>query len=83
MTLSLLLLASARQWRKGRQDERPAVQRFAAMDRVMSEARTDQNQCHVCQRVTVVRRLVLLHDDAALCCEGCATILTFQRQEAA
>lgn len=80
--LALFLLATTRQWQRVRQDEAPAARRLAAMDRVMTDARTDDNQCHVCRRVTVVRELVMLHDDAALCCAGCATLLRYQRTAA-
>lgn len=58
------------------------AQRERARDRVMAGGADDDRQCHLCQRVTAVRELVMLHDDAALCCLGCATILKYQRAAA-
>jgi Tfp pilus assembly protein PilN len=43
----------------------------AAMDRAM----IDSQRCEVCHTVSPVRELVLLHDDTALCCLGCAAVL--------
>jgi hypothetical protein len=43
----------------------------AAMDRAM----IDSQQCEVCYTLSPVRELVLLHDDTALCCLGCAAVL--------
>lgn len=43
----------------------------------------DAHQCEVCHRVAAVREVVPLYDDAVLVCLGCASLLKYQRQEAA
>lgn len=48
----------------------------------MTDALTDDNQCHFCHRVAVVRELVMLHDDAALCCAGCSALFKYSRTAA-
>ena len=70
-------------YRQIRRDESPEAQREAARDRVMMEAETDDHRCSCCHRVVLVRRLVMLYDDAALMCEGCASLTMYNRQEAA
>lgn len=65
----------------------PLARREMMRERRMHAAETDDHQCDVCQRVTGTRELVMLHDDAALCCLSCADLLKFRpaalRQEAA
>jgi hypothetical protein len=43
----------------------------------------DSHQCELCKRVAAVREVVPLYDDAVLACLGCASLLKYQRQEAA
>lgn len=76
--LALLLLATAHQWRKVRQDERPNH-----MAAAVARGDADAHQCEVCHRVAAVREVVPLYDDAVLVCLGCASLLKYQRQEAA
>lgn len=62
-----------------REEAEPMRLRQMAIDRVMTEAMTDDHRCSMCHRVSAVRELVPLHDDAALCCAGCAELLRLNR----
>lgn len=74
---ALLLLATVRAYRKARAKEAadPVYQRERARDRVMRESADDDPTCQMCHRVSKVRELVMLYDDAALCCVRCAELL--------
>jgi hypothetical protein len=80
LALSLLtglcLGALVRRWEEPDDAE---ARRERARDRVCEEADNDGHQCHVCRRVSVVRELVELYDDYALCCASCAEPLRVQR----
>jgi hypothetical protein len=83
LVLPAMLAGCVVLYRQIRRDESPEAQREEARDRVMLAADTDDHRCHCCHRVTLVRRLVMLHDDAALCCEGCAALMTYGQERAA
>jgi hypothetical protein len=72
----LALGALVRRWEE---PEDPEARRERARDRVCEEAVNDDHACHVCRRVSVVRELVELYDDYALCCASCAEPLRVQR----
>jgi hypothetical protein len=80
LALSLLtglaLGALVRRWEEPDDAE---ARRERARDRVCEEALNDDCRCHVCRRVSVVRELVELYDDYALCCASCAEPLRVQR----
>jgi hypothetical protein len=68
----LCLGALVRRWEEPDDAE---ARRERARDRVCEEANDDDHQCHVCRRVSVVRELIPLYDDAVMACAGCAPIL--------
>ncbi|MFN9203588.1 MAG: hypothetical protein ACK6DP_11025 [Gemmatimonas sp.] len=72
----LALGALVRRWED---PDDPEARRERARDRGGEEAENDDHQCHVCRRVSVVRELVELYDDCALCCASCAEPLRVQR----
>lgn len=78
---ALLLLAAVRAYRAAKQREAadPAYQRERARDRVMRESADDDPTCQMCHRVSKVRELVMLYDDAALCCLACAELTKIGR----
>lgn len=79
LVLAALLVAAVKQY--------PHARRELMRETRMHAAETDDYRCDVCQRVSGIRELVMLHDDVALCCLTCATVLKAQpglpRQEAA
>jgi hypothetical protein len=83
LALPAMLAGCVVLYRQIRRDESPEAQREAARDRVMMESADDDLRCHCCHRVTLVRRLVMLYDDAALMCEGCASLTMYNHQERA
>jgi hypothetical protein len=72
----LALGALVRRWEEPEDAE---TRRERARDRVCEEAVNDDHACHVCRRVSVVREMVELYDDYALCCASCAEPLRVQR----
>lgn len=77
--LATLAHAVVRTWGEPTAD----AKRERARDRVMREADDDDHRCYQCGRVCAERRLVLLHDDAALCCEACAALLKYTNRRVA
>lgn len=76
IVLAVLLVAAVKQY--------PHARRELMRETRMHAAETDDHRCDVCQRVSGIRELVMLHDDVALCCCACAEILkATKRQEAA
>jgi len=80
LAISLLTgLAIGALVRRWEESEDPEARRERARDRVCEEANDDDHACHVCRRVSVVRELVELYDDYALCCVHCAELLKVRR----
>ncbi|BAH38843.1 hypothetical protein GAU_1801 [Gemmatimonas aurantiaca T-27] len=90
--LAALVVWARRQWKRAKSNEaldaeldarwEQIMQRAAridAMSAAMERGRTDEHQCEVCTAVVPVRELVMLHDDAALCCLTCAEWLRPQK----
>ena len=51
------------------------VERERAIVRRMEAAAVDDQECDCCHEVAITRELVPLHDDAVMCCAGCADVL--------
>ncbi len=54
------------------------VERERAVVRRMEEAADDDHTCDMCHGVAITRELVPLHDDAVMCCLGCAELLRWR-----
>jgi hypothetical protein len=66
-----------------RADESPVVQREQAFHAAIERGCSDDHLCDLCHKVVSVREVVLLYDDAALACPGCADLLKLNRRLAA
>ena len=62
-----------------KEDAEAPKQREEAIANRIAAAFDDDHTCDMCHRVSAVRELVHLHDDAALCCAGCAELLKLNR----
>lgn len=75
LLLLVLLWATRRAWRRAS----PAAQRDAGMAAAFARAVDDDHTCECCHRVSAVREMVMLYDDAALVCVPCADLMKLRR----